>query len=202
MAYLESAVVVYLRGMYGIEDLLSDINFTIDKYTFIEIGREAATVVMLLMISVIAGNGRQKKMGYFFLSFGIWDIFYYIWLYVFIQWPKSLLEWDVLFLIPLPWWGPVLSPILISVLLIVIGYLLITEKKYVITKMDWTVILLSILVLLFTFVEDSIKTILNGNGDITSVRPQTFNWILYGIAYATWTITCFKIFISGAKKLL
>ena len=200
MAYLESAIVVYLRGLYGIEDLISDINLTPDKYTFIEIGREAATIVMLVTIALIAGNSKPKKWGYFFLSFGVWDIFYYIWLYILIQWPKSLLEWDILFLIPLPWWGPVLSPVLISLLLISIGYLLIGEVKFKITGLDWSIIILSIVILLFTFVEDSINVILTGVGDITQIKPTKFDWVLFLIAFSSWVIITIKIFYPGLKK--
>ncbi len=159
MAYLESAVVVYLRVMYGIEYLLQDLNLTADAYTFIEIGREAATIVMLAFVALLAGNNWPKKIGYFFLSFGVWDIFYYIWLYIFIQWPKSLLEWDILFLIPLPWWGPVIAPVLISILLISTGFLLIKDIKFKVTWIDWTAFSLSIILILFTFMEDSIGII-------------------------------------------
>jgi len=200
MAYLESAIVVYLRGLYGIEVLLRDINLTPDRYTFIEIGREAATIIMLVTIALIAGNSKPKKWGYFFLSFGLWDIFYYIWLYIFIQWPQSLLEWDILFLIPLPWWGPVLSPVLISLLLISIGYLLINEVKFKITRLDWSIIILSIVVLLFTFVEDSINVILTGVGDITQIKPTKFNWVLFFVAFFSWVIISIKIFYPGLKK--
>ena len=202
MAYLESAVVVYLRAMYGIEDLLRDINFETDIYTFIEIGREAATIIMLAIISLIAGSNRQKKLGYFFLSFGIWDIFYYIWLYVFIQWPKSLLEWDILFLIPLPWWGPVIAPILISILLISIGFLLISEVKFKVTALDWIVFGILIVVLLFTFIEDSTREILSGTGNLTEIRPTSFNWIVFLIAFATWTLTTIKVFYPrGGREI-
>ena len=200
MAYLESAVVVYLRAMYGIEDLVRDINFETDIYTFIEIGREAATIVMLIIIGLIAGNTWQKKIGYFFLSFGVWDIFYYIWLYVFIQWPKSLFEWDILFLIPLPWWGPVIAPILISILLISIGYLLISEVKFKVTSIDWTIFGLSIFLILYTFVEDSIKVIISGTGDLTEIRPTSFNWILFLISYIVWIGTTIKIFYMSNKN--
>lgn len=200
MAYLESAIVVYLRGLYEIEVLLRDINLTPDGYTFIEIGREAATIVMLVTIALIAGNSKPKKWGYFFLSFGLWDIFYYIWLYILIQWPQSLLEWDILFLIPLPWWGPVLSPIIISLLLISIGYLLINEVKYKIMRLDWSIIILSIVVLLFTFVEDSIKVILTGVCDISQIKPTKFNWVLFFIAFLSWMIISIKIFYPGLKK--
>ncbi|HSW56015.1 MAG TPA: hypothetical protein VLH59_13080 [Ignavibacteriaceae bacterium] len=200
MAYLESAVVVYLRAMYGIENLLRDINFETDIYTFIEIGREAATIVMLVIVGLKAGNTWQKKFGYFFLSFGIWDIFYYIWLYVFIQWPKSLFEWDILFLIPLPWWGPVIAPILISILLISIGYLLISEVKIKVTSIDWIAFGLSIAVLLYTFTEDSIKVIISGTGDLTKIRPTSFNWLLFLIAYVAWTLTTIKVFYPRAGR--
>jgi hypothetical protein len=201
MAYLESAAVVYLRGMYGIKDLLRDINFQVDAYTFIEIGREAATIVMLGLVSSLAGSNWLKKVGFFFLSFGIWDIFYYIWLYVFIQWPKSLFEWDVLFLIPLPWWGPVLAPILISILLIVTGYLLIVETKFKIKRFDWLIFFLSVSVILFTFMEDSINIILTGEGNLAEVRPIKFDWVLYLISLLVWVLTTFKIFHPTLKNI-
>lgn len=200
MAYLESAVVVYLRAMYGIENLILDINLAPDKYTFIEIGREVATIVMLSMISILAGNIKSTKLGYFFFSFGIWDIFYYIWLYIFIHWPTSLLDWDILFLIPLPWWGPVIAPILISLLLITIGYLLIKEVNLKIIAADWILILGSIIILLYTFVEDSIRIIFTGVGNLTTVKPVRFNWILFGIGFLTWLFACLKIFLPGFRK--
>ena len=117
MAYVESAVVVYLRALYGIEDLLLDMPELPDQYTLIELGREACTLVMLVTIGWVAGRRWQDRFGYTIIAFGLWDIFYYVWLVVFIGWPKSLLDWDFLFMIPLPWWGPVLSPILIALLL-------------------------------------------------------------------------------------
>jgi len=200
MAYLESAVVVYLRAMYGINDLLNDINLEPDIYTFIEIGREAATIVMLVFISLLAGDNRQKKIGYFFIAFGIWDIFYYVWLYLFIQWPKSLLEWDILFLIPLPWWGPVIAPILISILLISIGFLLINDIKFKVTTIDWILFCLSIIVLLYTFTEDSIISIISGMVKLTEIRPTSFNWVLFLTAYISWIIITIKVFYPGLSS--
>ena len=196
MAYLESSVVVYLRGLYGIEDLLRDMNFTPDKYTFIEIGREAATIVILVFIGILAGNTIWKKSGYFLIAFGIWDIFYYLWLYVFIQWPESIFDWDILFLIPLPWWGPVIAPILISLLLIMTGYFLIIERSYRIKSFDWIIIVLSMILILFTFMEDSISIILTGNGDLTNVRPTNYNWILFSAGYLSWFTVTLKVFFT------
>jgi len=201
MAYLESAVVVYLRVMYGIEDLLRDINLTPDVYTFIEIGREAATIVMLVFVALLAGSNWQKKIGYFFISFGLWDIFYYIWLYIFIQWPTSLLEWDILFLIPLPWWGPVIAPVLISVLLISIGVLLINDFKFKVKMMDWILFTISIILILYSFTEDSIQIIFSGEGNFYEIRPTSYSWILFIIPFLLWVIISIKVFFPLRKNI-
>ena len=121
MAYLESAVVVYLRRIYGITDLTTSLVRFDPRISAIEVGREAATLVMLIVVGWIAGHTRQARIGYLLVAFGVWDIFYYLWLYVFMGWPTSLFDRDLLFLIPLPWWGPVLSPVLIAVLMVVGG---------------------------------------------------------------------------------
>ena len=202
MAYFESAVVVYLRAMYGIKDLLRDTNMVADAYTFIEIGREAATIIMLFMIGMIAGKDWKKKISYFILAFGIWDILYYLWLYIFIQWPKSLFEWDILFLIPLPWWGPVITPILISILLIVISYLIIINTNFKITPFDWTIYGLTVLLILYTFMEDSIRVILFSGGNLAEVRPTDFNWIVFLIAYLASVLVTFKIFYIKPEKTI
>jgi hypothetical protein len=65
---------------------------------------------------------------YFFLAFGLWDIFYYFWLKVFLNWPPSLFTLDVLFLIPVPWVGPVLAPMLVSLFFIVSSLLVLFFK--------------------------------------------------------------------------
>jgi len=200
MAYLESAVVVYLRGMYRIEDLVRDTNFIVDVYTFIEIGREASTLVMLVMIGLIAGNTRQKKIAFSIFAFGIWDIFYYVWLFLFIQWPKSIFDWDILFLIPLPWWGPVITPILISVLLIAFAYLLIIEINFKITLFDWIIYCASVIIVLYTFMEDSFRSLISGGINLNEIRPTNYNWALFLVAYLSMIIISIKVFYSGRNS--
>ncbi len=115
MAYLESTIVVYLRALYypgGFSVEMAGIPFEMLK---IEIFREAATMVMLLAVAVISGETRFQRMGVFLFCFGVWDIFYYIWLRILIGWPAGLLDWDVLFLIPSLWLGPVAAPVLVSI---------------------------------------------------------------------------------------
>ena len=188
MAYIESAVVVYLRAAYGIEDLLQDLPSAVDRYTLIEIGREMATLVMLATIGYIAGKQRYDRIGYAVYAFGLWDIFYYSWLAVFIGWPTSLLDWDLLFLIPLPWWGPVFAPMLIAMLMIAGGAAAILHvesgKTPWLTPYDWLVLGAALLLVLYVFMSDAIGALPAGTDALVKVRPTEFNWNLFGISLA------------------
>jgi hypothetical protein len=124
MAYLESAVVVYLQRALGITpdqlfplggpDMVGDL-------AAIEAGREGATMVMLATVGILAGRRWLDRLAWVAVAFGIWDIGYYFWLWVFLGWPHGPGTWDVLFLIPVPWTGPVWAPIAVSAALIGFG---------------------------------------------------------------------------------
>ena len=47
----------------------------------------------------------------FLFAFSVWDLGYYLFLYLFLSWPSSLATTDVYFLIPWPWLGPVWIPL-------------------------------------------------------------------------------------------
>lgn len=117
MAYLEAAVVVYLRLHYYPGGFDFPLKIVAMNVGIIEIVREFMTVVMLAAVAALAGNKFLDKFFYFCYNFGLWDIFYYVWLKVMIGWPESLFTWDVLFLIPAIWTGPVLAPVTISLCL-------------------------------------------------------------------------------------
>lgn len=125
MGYMEAAVVVYLQTALGLPLRptfpLTEALGPTQRLALIEIGREAATLVMLVGIGLIAGRRRLEWLAWTAVAFGVWDIAYYAWLWVFVGWPTSLFDWDLLFLIPVPWIGPVVAPILVSAALIVFG---------------------------------------------------------------------------------
>jgi len=117
--YIESAVVVYLRAIFH----PNGFTFPMDVFALTaqgkrllvtEIGREAATLALILAAAQLFGVNRQERVAYFMLIFAIWDIFYYVWLKVLIDWPTTLMDWDVLFLIPMAWASPLLYPVLVS----------------------------------------------------------------------------------------
>ena len=128
MAYVESAVVVYLRAIYYPQGFTFPLVLMPSDMVAIEIGREAATLVMLLGVAMLAAVDRWDRILTFCIAFGVWDIAYYVWLWVFLRWPPSLLTWDVLFLIPVPWVGPVVAPVIVSVVMIV-GSLVLMRRR-------------------------------------------------------------------------
>jgi hypothetical protein len=125
MAFVESAVVVYLRAIYYPEGFAFPLQSLTDYKIIIEVCREVATIVMLMAVAHISGKKFWERFAYLIFIFGIWDIFYYVWLKVLLNWPATLLDWDILFLIPLPWIGPVIAPVSISIIMIVCSILII-----------------------------------------------------------------------------
>jgi hypothetical protein len=114
MGLLEAICVIYLRRL--LPDLVS--TGTVGVATLerlrIEAIREACTIFMLAAVAWLGGFNWRSRVACFFYAFGIWDIVYYAGLWWLAHWPGSWLEWDCLFLIPKPWYGPVLAPVLIS----------------------------------------------------------------------------------------
>ncbi len=127
MAHLEGVVVVYLRKTLGIPDSESN-KASIEKfpkrYLKIEMTREAATIIMLVIIAYLTGVTWIERGIFFLWTFAFWDLFYYLSLYILIKWPPSLATIDVLFLIPKPWIAPVWFPICVSGLTILIVFVL------------------------------------------------------------------------------
>lgn len=123
MAHFEGVVVVYLRKVLGMLDSESNKEslerFT-KRYLYIEMTREAATIIMLVVLALITGNTWIEKGIFFLWTFAFWDLFYYASLYLLIKWPPKLTTIDVLFLIPKPWIAPVWFPIGISSFTIII----------------------------------------------------------------------------------
>lgn len=189
MAWVEAAVVFYLRTMinrvvpYQPEPLPA-----VGNFGAAELVREIATLVMLVTVGLLAGGTWRSRLGYAAVAFGIWDIFYYVFLKVLTGWPHTLLDWDVLFLLPLPWWGPVLAPVLISVLLITWGTIA-TQFEHIIRGygQNWRMILSAVtgaILALCVFMADTIRAAGRGVDAVRTVLPERFNWPLFMLALA------------------
>ncbi|HAF49202.1 MAG TPA: hypothetical protein DCL08_08215 [Anaerolineaceae bacterium] len=200
MAYLEAAVVVYLRRVYGISDLILQIPPFDQQIAAIEVGRELATLVMLLSIGWIAGKTFQSRIGFTFITFGLWDIFYYLWLRIFIGWPQSVLEPDLLFLIPLPWWGPVLAPVLIALLMVIGGIFAVikVEKNgpLHIDAWSWVCLITGVLILLYTFMADALRALPADASTLSGLKPSQFNWPVYFLGFGLGVIALWRMMVG------
>lgn len=189
MAYLESAVVVYLRRIYGISDLILHVPPFDPQIGAIELGRELATLIMLLTVGWVAGRKFKSRLGFAVFAFGLWDIFYYIWLRVFIGWHRTLLDPDLLFLIPLPWWGPVLAPVLIAALMIAGGVLAVIndDRRQTTVRLqpaEWAVFIAGNLAMLYAFMSDALAALPADTQTLSQLRPSEFNWPVYLVGFA------------------
>jgi len=187
-AFVESAVVEYLRALYyplergGFQFPLLTLDDIIAlgeehrRRLVIELGREFSTLVMLATIGMAAARNRREAWAHFMIAFGVWDIFYYIWLKIFINWPAGLMTWDLLFLIPVPWVSPVLAPVIISLFMILAGIVvLICEARgqpLQVGRLHWAVLVSGGVLVMVSFCWDY-PNVMDGG------LPNPFNWPLF-----------------------
>jgi hypothetical protein len=138
---------------------------------------------MLLAVGFATGRSTIARLGFALYAFGLWDVAYYVWLKALIGWPASLLTEDVLFLIPLPWWGPVLAPVLIAILCSVFGGVLVLrgEAEGVASPgwAGWAALLGGTGLVLHAFMADAIGSLPAGAEALARLKPGLFNWPEY-----------------------
>ncbi len=165
-AYIEAAVVVYLRTIFhpdGFVFPLSDIPIRQQwRILVTEIGRETATLVLIFTGAWLFGENRRQRFAYFATIFAVWDIFYYIWLKILSSclkaipdWPMSIMDWDILFLIPTTWAGPLLAPVLISLTLLLFAVIILYKDSHGrilnVNRLDWLGFFIAGLVMVVSF---------------------------------------------------
>lgn len=199
MGYLESAVVVYLREIYYPEGFAFPLKMMTEKVMITEVFRESATLVMLAGIGFIAGRSWLERFGMFIFAFGIWDIFYYVFLYFLIGWPEGLFTWDILFLLPATWIGPVLAPCINALSMVVFGILIWYYKSVSrlqpVRLKEWTFLIIGSLAVIWAYVEGYVNYLTrefhlsdiffpsrSGNliGYAIKYVPDGFNWYIFG----------------------
>jgi hypothetical protein len=214
--YVEAAVVVYLRSMYKPlrEHFYPDVPpdqpvplLSIDQLRSagpdhlqrvrIELGREIGTLVMLAAVALLAARNIEQWLAAFLIAFGAWDISFYAFLKAIIHWPQSLLTWDVLFLVPVPWIAPVLAPVLVSVSMIAAGVIILWRDERAsalrLGLYDWAMLLASSLILVLAFTWDF-------RGAMAGKLPATFNWPLFALGEGAGAIVFIKALASWRSQ--
>jgi hypothetical protein len=210
--YLEAAVVIYLRAIYEpmraelhpdrppgglfpaitLDDLKNH-GWESERRLYVELGRELSTLVMLAAVAWMACRSCREWIALFALMFGVWDVLFYVFLYLLIGWPASLGEWDILFLLPVIWSGPVIAPLLVSAALIVGGLWVVvregTSRPYRAPRWCWMGIVLGGLVIVLAFCWDW-RNVAAGN------PPNPFRWDLFLLGL----LGGFACFVYGARR--
>jgi hypothetical protein len=191
MAFLEAAVVVYLRKIYYPEGFRFPLAMMDPELVIIELLREAATVIMLASVGILAGRSLLQRMSFFLAVFSIWDLFYYIFLKVLLQWPESFFTWDILFLIPVPWVGPVLTPCLISLtMLMLAGVLYYRDQqhtKHRIGILEWGLFILGSQIVILSWTWDYFRYPAASEAPkealvlFTNYVPTSYSWWMFAL---------------------
>lgn len=200
MAFLESAVVIYLRELYYPVEFRFPVAPIAPHIAITELIRELATMIMLLAPAALIATRRLERFAWFCFCFGIWDIFYYVFLKAVLNWPDTLFDWDILFLVPVVWVGPVLAPCIISVGLVALGCVLLHRRAkdpvFAPLRSHWTLLALSGTLCLYTFIEEPCRYILKAGGSASSVPaaghmaldqlraylPEHYDWTVFAVA--------------------
>lgn len=201
MAFLEAVVVAYIRELLHLSDQRADL----DPYAMMEVWREVATLIMLVAVGWLTGRKKLERLAYGMFAFGLWDIWYYVWLKVLIHWPKTLFDWDTLFLIPFPWRGPVLSAVFIAGLICLVAVLTVVQLNRQelpkITSVQVGVTFFGALLALYVFMAGAIHVWLRGGTNWRSAKPEIFNWPLFLIALLMMAVPSLRVALSAKKEV-
>jgi len=213
--YVEAATVVYLRAIYEpmryrvYPETSQDALFPLLRFEDIEaegpehvrrlateVIREAATLVMLTGIGLAVGRTFLQWIAVVMISFGLWDIFYYVFLKWLINWPASLFTWDILFLLPVPWVGPVIAPSLVALSMIVAGVVMLARESVgrpvPLGVIHWCTIVLGGVLIVVAFCWDWRNIIAGG-------EPNPFNWSLFTIGEVVGVLAFLHAIFRGGK---
>jgi hypothetical protein len=219
MGFFEAIVVVYLREIYYPEGFFFPLKTIEPNLFIIELIRELSTLIMLVAIGFIAGRTLLQKFAYFLYTFAVWDIFYYVALKLFLNWPPSLLTWDILFLIPITWVGPVISPVICSLTMIFLAMVILFVKKdsepVKWIPLNWIFLLTGAVIIFITFIWDYSNILIKEeflselnnlaeNPDfieiITTYIPTKFKWVLFWFGEILILLSISIVLIRSGKR--
>ncbi len=202
MAHVEASLVVHLRSIYYPDNpqALFPLSILSHRDLAIEFARELATLVMLACVALLAASGFTRVFAAFIYTFGLWDIFYYLWLKLMIDWPVSWFEWDVLFLIPWPWFGPWIAAALIAVLFVIGGgWIALRAGNTRFTRATTLAFGVGLLLALTAFLLPAVPLLPGGEEAFRGFQPQVFCWRCYIPGYLMMAVSLGWVASSGSR---
>jgi hypothetical protein len=198
-----------MRALYFPDGFSFPIQAIADPIVFTELWREVATIVMLAAAGFLAGKNKVERFAYFLISFAVWDIFYYVFLKVFIDWPESLFTWDIVFLLPVAWIGPVIAPVILAILMIGIGLMLIVKQTPLNWK-EWSFFVAGAFISILSFTIDFVTYLHENEGNTELYKdvgalsltyvPTHFDWWIFILAVVCIVAGVTSYFMRTATK--
>lgn len=187
---------VYLRALFCPEGFQFPIKMIPEKILIVEVFRELFSIVMLVSVAALIDAKFYIKFSFFAFIFGVWDIVYYIVLKISLNWPVSLNDWDILFLLPLPWLGPVWAPCVVSLSLILGSLYLIKQYEkgveYSIRAKDWVLMAIFGLIVILSFLWEY-------RAAIGFEKPSAFPWYIFVVGEGAAVL--YLIYILRTRKI-
>ena len=177
---IEAAVVIYLRKIYYPNGFSFPVIIAATDISRVELIREFATIIIMWAVAELSYRSFQARLAVFMILFGVWDVVYYIALKILTGWPESLATWDVLFLLPSPWVGPVWAPMFIAISLVIAGVLILKRvesgDKLKVDYKFWVFEILMGVLIITSF-------LIPGQVVINTTLPDTYPWYLLLAGY-------------------
>lgn len=205
--YVEASIVVYLRALAGPwrasaglapDDIFPLLNVRdVAPHLLlvkIEMVREAATIVMLAAAALAVGKNPRAWLAAFAVAFGVWDLSFYAWLKALAGWPESLFTWDLLFLLPVPWIGPVLAPVIVSISLVAGGIIGLMREPARVSRTSLALLLAGAAIILIAFTWDWRHIVYGGT-------PRSFPWAMFASGEMLGIVTT-GLALSGSNRKL
>jgi hypothetical protein len=202
MANIEAAIVVHLRSLYYAQSPLDifPLNLMTHRDLTIELSREACTIIMITAVAMLTEKNAMRRFAAFVMVFGLWDIFYYAWLKIMIGWPVSWHEWDVLFLIPWPWFGPWIAPALIALLFTLWGaWIILSKNSHRFSRVTMVIFITGAGAGLTSFLLPGFGLLPGGEEAFRGYQPGTFHWMIFIIGLVMMSYALLKIILDANK---
>lgn len=120
-AFVEAAIAISLKQLYYPDGWKPPFHALPGNANLLEQAREVMTLVMIASVAAFGRPTWREGIARGLWIFGVWDLGYYAFLLLLTGYPSSLLDLDLVFLVPIVWVFPVWVAVLVSTVAILVA---------------------------------------------------------------------------------
>mgnify|MGYP000975232022 CR=1 FL=1 len=130
LGYVDAVATFYVRGMLQVSQEGGGFAQAVTeamppRIIALEQTRQAAMLLVLVVIAVVAGRNLHQQFGTAFFAIGGWIICRYIAIRTITDWPGSLADADTVLYLPEPIYAPLWMPVVVALGLSALGVTLV-----------------------------------------------------------------------------